>query len=111
MAIRSLVQVTAGVLAGAALVGIPTWATAGTHDTTSPSRPGMSSMMNNKQSQEQMTESMSKMMDDAKMRQQMRTLMSDAMGDMPKMGGMSGEKSTHGLSGMHRMRPMTPGSK
>lgn len=111
MAIRSLAQVTAGVLAGAALVGIPTWATAGPHDTAPPSRSDMSSMMTSKQSQEQMTESMSKMMDDPKMRQQMRTLMSDAMGDMPRMGGMSGGKPTHGHSGMHGMRPMTPGSK
>ncbi|WP_460820249.1 hypothetical protein [Nocardioides korecus] len=56
----------------------------------------MSSMMGSKQSQEQMTKSMSKVMDDPKMGKQMRTLMSDAMGDMPKMGGMSGAMPAHG---------------
>ncbi len=108
MAIRSLAQVTAGVLAGAALVGIPTWATAGPNDTAPSSRSDMSSMMTSKKSQEQMTESMSKMMDDPKMRKQSRSLMSGAMGDM---SGMAGKKSAHGHSGMHQMHQMTHGSK
>lgn len=89
MAIRSLAQVTAGVLAGAALAGIPTLAAASQEDSAPPSRSDMSSMMTSKQSQEQMSDSMSKMMDDPKMRKQMRSLMSDAMGDM---SGMDGKK-------------------
>ncbi len=100
MAIRSLAQVAAGVLAGAALVGIPTWATAGPNDTAPPSRSDMSSMMTSKQSQEQMTESMSKMMDNPKMRKQMRSLMSGAMSDMSGMGDM---KPGQGKPGMHQM--------
>lgn len=108
MAIRSLAQVAAGVLAGAALVGIPTWANAGPNDTAPPSRSDMSSMMTSKQSQKQMTDSMSKMMDNPKMRKQMRSLMSDAMGDM---SGMAGKKSAHGGSGMDQMHQMTSGSK
>ena len=108
MAIRSLAQVTAGVLAGAALVGIPTWATARANDTAPPSRSDMSSMMTSEQCREQMVDSMSKMMDDPKMRKQMRSLMSGAMGDM---SGMDDKKSAHGHSGMDQMRQMTHGSK
>ena len=108
MAIRSLAQVTAGVLAGAALVGIPTWATAGQNDTAPPSQSDMSSMMTSKESQEQMVDSMSTMMDDPTMRKQMRLIMSGAMGDMSGMGDM---KSGQGKSGMEQMHPMTRGSK
>ena len=108
MEIRSLAQVTAGVLAGAALVGIPTWATADPNDTAPPSRSGMSSMMTSEQSQEQMVGSMSKMMDDPTMRKQMRSIMSGAMGDM---SGMDDKKSAHGNSGMDQLHQMTHGSK
>lgn len=108
MAIRSLAQVTAGVLAGAALVGIPTWAFAGQNDTAPPSQSDMSSMMTSKQSQEQMVDSMSTMMDDPKMRKQMRSIMSGAMGDM---SGMADMKPGQGKSGMDQMHPMTNGSK
>ena len=103
MAIRSLAQVTAGVLAGAALVGIPTWATASQNDTAPPSPSDMSSMMTSKESQEQMVDSMSTMMDDPTMRKQMRSIMSGAMGDMSGMGGM---KSGQGKSRMDQMHQM-----
>jgi len=108
MAIRSLAQVTAGVLAGAALVGIPTWASAGQNDTAPPSQSDMSSMMTSKESQEQMVGSMSKMMDDPTMRKQMRSIMWGAMGDMSGMGDM---KSGQGKSGMDQMHQMIHGSK
>jgi len=111
MEIRSVAHVTAGVLAGAALVGIPTWATADPNDTAPPSRSGMSSMMTIEQSQEQMVDSMSKMMDDPTMRKQMRSLMAGAMSDMSGMAGMDGKKSAHGNSGMNQMHQMTHGSK
>lgn len=108
MSIRSLAHVTAGVLAGAALVGIPSWASASQNNPASSSRSDMSSMMTSKKCQEQMVGSMSKQMDDPKMRKQMRSIMSGAMGDMSGMGGM---KSGHGRSGMDQMHPMTHGSK
>ncbi len=108
MAIRSLAQVTAGVLAGAALVGIPIWATASQNDSAPSSRSDMSSMMTSKKSQEQMVGSMSKMMEDPKMRKQMRSIMSGAMGDMP---GMGDKKSGQGKSGMNQMHQMPRGSK
>lgn len=106
MAIRSLAQVTAGVLGGAALVGIPVWATADSNDTAPPSQSDMSSMMTSEQSQEQMVDSMSKMMDDPTMRKQMRSLMSSAMDNMSGMGDMAGmddKKSDDSPSGMGQM--------
>lgn len=114
MAIRPLAQVTAGLLAGAALVGIPTWATASPNDSAPASRSDMSSMMTSKQSQEQMVDSMSTLMDNPTMRKQMRSRMSGGMGDTSGMGDMSGmecKMSTHGNSGMDQMHQMTQRSK
>ena len=103
MAVRSIVQIVAGVVAGAALVGVPTWAAAGQQDDSPSSSSDMTAMMSSPESQHQMMASMSKMMDDPEIRKQMRSLMSDSMDEMSGMqGGMSG----HGKSGMGQMRDM-----
>lgn len=103
MAVRSIVQVVAGVVAGAVLVGVPTWAAAGQHDDSPSSSSDMTAMMSSPESQHQLMGSMSKMMDDPEIRKQMRSLMSDSMDEMSEMqGGMSG----HRKSGMGQMRDM-----
>ncbi len=102
MAVRSKVQVVAGVVAGALLVGVPTWATAGEDDSPSSSS-DMTATMSSPESQHQMMGSMSKMMDDPEIRKQMRSLMSDSMDEM---SGMQGGMSEHGKSGMGKMRDM-----
>lgn len=107
MAVRSIVQVVAGVLLGAALVGVPTWAAASQQDGTSGSGSGMAAMMSSSESQHQMMDSMSKMMEDPEMREQMSSMMSDFMGEMSSMeGGMS----EHGKSEMGQMRDKDRGS-
>jgi len=103
MVVRSMVQVVAGVVAGAVLVGVPTWAVAGQQDDGPSSGSDMTAMMSSPESQDQMMGSMSKMMDDPEMRKQMRSLMSDSMDEM---SGMQGEMSGHGKSGMGQMRDM-----
>ncbi len=103
MAVRSAVQVVAGVVAGALLVGVPTWATAGEQDDSPSSSSDMTAMMSSPESQHQMMGSMSKMMDDPEIRKQMRSLMSDSMDEM---SGMRGGMSAHGKSGMGKMRDM-----
>lgn len=99
MAVRSVVQVLAGAVAGAVLVGVPTWAAASGQNDSPSSDP--SSMMSGANGQRQMMDSMSKMMDDPKLREQMRSMMSDSM------GGMKGS----GTSGMGQMGDMGTGSK
>ena len=100
MVVRSIVQVVAGVVAGAVLVGVPTWAVAGQQDDSPSSSSDMSAMMSSPESQHQMMGSMSKMMEDPEIRKQMRSLMSDSMDEM--QGAMSG----HGKSAMGPMRDM-----
>ncbi len=92
MAFRTVAQVAAGFLAGAVLVGAPTWAVA-SQDDEAPST-DMSQMM----SDEKMMTSMSKMMKEPAMREDMASMMSDMMSEMP---GMGGDGSDHGMSGMH----------
>lgn len=115
MTVRSIVQVVAGAVAGAALVGIPTWAAAGQQDDTSSSSSSsdMTAMMDSPESQDQMMDSMSQMMRDPEMLKQMRSMMSDAMGEMSGMeGGVSGHgKSGQGKSAMRQMHDMDRGSK
>lgn len=108
MAVRSIVQIVAGVVAGAALVGVPTWAAAGQQDDSPSSSSDMTAMMSSPESQQQMMGSMSAMMDDPEIRKQMRSLMSDSMDEM--MSGMQGGMSGHGESGMGQMRDMGRGS-
>lgn len=67
MAVRSIVQV----LAGAALVGVPTWVAAGQQDDTLSSGSGMAEMMTSSESHHRMMDSMSQMMGDPEMREQM----------------------------------------
>ena len=107
MAVRSIVQVVVGAVAGAVLVGIPTWAAAGEQDDSPSSSSDMTAMMSSSESQHQMMGSMSKMMDDPEIRKQMRSLMSDSMDEM---SGMQGEMSGRRMSGMGQMRDMGRGS-
>lgn len=107
MAVRSIAQVLAGVLAGAALVGVPAWAAASQQDNALSSSSGLTAMMSSSESQHQMMSSMSKMMEEPEMREQMCSMMSDSMGEMSGMeDGMSG----HGKSEMGQMRDMDRGS-
>lgn len=107
MAIRAAAQVAAGVLAGAVLVGAPTWAVASQDDADSSSPTDMSQMMPGAQSPDQMMTSMSTMMKDPAMRKQMASMMSEAMGQMP---GMGADGSDRGMSGMGRMHGMGGGN-
>lgn len=80
----------AGVLAGAAIVGIPTLALAqpetppgqAATETGSEAMQEMGSMMSDPQFRDQMATFMGEMMSDQQLREQMRSMMSDAMGDM-----------------------------
>jgi len=103
MVVRSIVQVVAGVVAGAVLVGVPTWAVAGQQDDSASSSSGMTAMMSSRDSHHQMMGSMSKMMDDPEIREQMRSLMADSMDEM---SGMPGAMSGYGKAGMGQMRDM-----
>lgn len=101
--------VAGGVLAGAAIVGIPTLALAqpetppgrAATETGSDAMQGMGSMMSDPQFRDQMATFMGEMMSDQQLREQMRSMMSDAMGDMGagRMGNMMGG-SGMGESGM-----------
>ena len=107
MNIRSIAQVAAGVLAGAVLVAVPSWAAGGQQDDTSSPGSDMSSMMNSPESHNEMMGSMSKMMNDPEMRKEMRSMMSDSMGEM---SGMNAGMSGHGKSDMGQMHDMDRGS-
>ncbi len=77
MAYSSIAQVAAGMVAGAVLVGVPTWAVASGQDDSPGSPSDMSSMMGDSHSQ--MMDAMSTMMKDPEMREQMRSMMSDVI--------------------------------
>ncbi len=100
MEMRRFMQITAGVLAGAALVGVPTLAVAGQNEEDAKPASDMSTMMSDSQGPMQMMD----MMSDPEMRSEMRSMMSDAMKQMPGMGDqMSGEHRSemgqmHGLN-------------
>lgn len=108
MAVRSIAQVVAGVVAGAVLVGVPTWALASEPDDSPSSSSDVMGMMSSPASPHESIGSMSKMMDDPEMRSRMRSMMSDSMDQMSGMlaGGMSG----HGKPGMAHMQDMGRGS-
>lgn len=101
MAIRTAVQIATGVLAGAVLVGVPTWAMASEDGGVSSTRTDRSQMMSGRQSQDQMMKSMSTMMKDPAVRKGMASMMSQAKGQMP---GMGADGSNKGMSGMGRMQ-------
>ncbi len=107
MAFRTAAQVAAGFLAGAVLVGTPTWAVASRDDVAPSTQKGMPQMMSDGQSHDQMMTSMSKMMKDPAMREEMASMMSEAMGQMP---GMGADDSDQGMSGMGRMHGMGAGN-
>ncbi|MBA3265683.1 MAG: hypothetical protein H0T14_04825 [Nocardioidaceae bacterium] len=107
MDLRRFMQVTAGVVAGAALVGVPTWAVGGQDEDDAKSASDTATMMSDSQGQTQMMDMMSEMMSDPKMRRQMRSMMSDAMGQMHGMGDQMGERG----SGMGQLHGMSDGSK
>lgn len=101
MTLRTTMKVLAGTVAGAVLVGAPTWAFASERDHGADHPSGMTGMMDSHRSQSQMMDSMSKMMDDPAAREQMRSMMSDPMDKMSGMG--RGEMTGHGTSGMGQM--------
>lgn len=80
MATRTVAQVAAGVLAGAVLAGIPTYAMASQDDAAPGKQEDMSQMMSGSGSTDQM---MMKMMKDPAMRKEMTSMMSEVMGEMP----------------------------
>lgn len=100
MALRSVTQVAAGFLAGAVLVGTPTWAFASQSGdnpgSTSDSSSSMAKTMSDATSQHEMMGMMgmmSKLMVDPQMSKMMHSTMS-GMGKMADMGDMSkGSKS------------------
>ena len=99
MDMRRFMQITAGVLAGAALVGVPTLAVAGQNEEDAKPASDMSTMMSDSPGQMQMMD----MMSDPEMRSEMRSMMSDAMKQMPGMGDqMSGEHRSE-MGQMHGM--------
>lgn len=106
MAIRTAAQVAAGVLAGAVLVGVPTWAVASQDDVDSSTSTDMSQMMSGAQSPDQMMTTMTTMMKDPAMRKEMTSMMSEVMG---QMHGMDTDDSDQGMSGMGRMHGMDSG--
>lgn len=101
MTIRRITQITAGVLAGAVIVGVPTWAAASQHDDDARSRSDTATMKSDPQSQRQMMSSMSEMMKDREMRKQMRSMMSETMAEMPGMGDKMSENGRSGTGQMH----------
>lgn len=108
MSTRTVAQVAAGVLAGAVLAGVPTWAVASQDGTTPGPQGDMSQMMSGSQSTDQMMTSMSKMMKDPAMRKGMVSMMAKATGQMPGMGADSGMMS--GAGGMRGMDSSTGSS-
>ena len=101
MSKRSIGMLAAGLVAGATLVGVPTFAFADSDTSTGTSGSDMSTVMNDPAFVERMKEVMSEMMSDEKLQEQMRSMMGD-MGGMSEgdMGGMSeGQGGTDGSSG------------
>ncbi len=105
MAIRTAAHVAAGVLAGAVLAGVPTWAVASQDDVDSSTSTDMSQMMSDGQPPDQMMRSMSSMMKDSAMRKEMVSMMSEAMGEMSSMGSDGAHHSKSGMGRMHGKDP------
>lgn len=110
---RIILVGTAGVLAGAALVGVPTLALAaqgsGPAEPTASTSPDVGitksdtgDMMADSELRDQMTSFMKEMMADPALREQMISMMSESMGDMgdmPTDGGGAGDMSDMGGMG------------
>ena len=92
---RMIAYVAAGVLAGSALVGIPSLAVAGQQDNDNTGSD--IGMMSQAQCEDHMTTKMSNMMD-REMVKQMHSMMSKGMDGMDGMEGMGGGMSD--MSGM-----------
>lgn len=108
MSKRSIGMLAAGLVAGATLVGVPTFAFAESDTSTSTSGSDMSTVMNDPAFIGRMKEVMSEMMSDEKLQEQMRSMMGDmggmSEGDMGDMGDMGdgqgqGQGGTDGSSG------------
>lgn len=107
MSKRSIGMLAAGLVAGATLVGVPTFALADSDASTGTSGSDMSTVMNDPAFVERMKEVMSEMMSDEKLQEQMRSMMGDmggmSNGNMGDMGGMSkgdmGQGGADGSSG------------
>jgi long-subunit fatty acid transport protein len=97
---RSIVTLAAGVLAGAAIVGVPTFALADSDSGGGTSGSDMAAVMDDPAFVDRMKTLMSEMMSDPELQEQMRSMMGDMgdmsgegmdMGDMGGMGGDAGE--------------------
>jgi len=99
---RSIVTLAAGVFAGAAIVGVPTFALADSESGGGTSGSEMAAVMDDPAFVDRMKTLMSEMMSDSELQQQMRSM----MGDMGHMGGMSGESMDMGDMGAEA--PGTP---
>lgn len=103
MSLRAIGQVGAGVIAGAVLVGVPTWALANDSD------PGSSSGSSQAMSPAACQQVMTTMMNDPALRRQMASMMADAMSQMGDMKGMSNMGGMKGMGNMAGMKNTMPG--
>lgn len=102
MSKRTIATIAGGVLAGAALVGVPAYAASTTPgDESAPHAEAhtsdMGAMMSDPQFRQEMKDFMSEMMSDPELTEQMRSMMSEAM---PDMHGMEGSEDMGGMHGM-----------
>ena len=89
---RSIMTLAAGALAGAAIVGVPTFALADSESAGRTSDSDMAAVMDDPAFVDRMKTVMSEMMSDPQLREQMRSMMGD-------MGNMSGEGTDMGDMG------------
>lgn len=83
---RTVANVAVGMVAGAMLVGVPTYAVASQDDSSHRHSDHMGKMMSDPEMRKEMKSFMSDMMSDRELRKQMRSMMSDAMEGMSMMG-------------------------
>jgi tRNA-dihydrouridine synthase len=98
---RMAATAAAGVLAGAALVGVPSLALANQSEAGSGQGSEVGQMMSDPEFRDEMTRMMSEMMADPELQGQMRSMMSGMMQDMPGMDHMH-EGSMPGMDHMHK---------
>ena len=87
---RTLLNLAVGVVAGAALVGVPAYALTDDEDGGGSGREDMGRMMSDPEVREDMKSFMVDMMNDPELRAEMRDMMSEGMGGMNEMQGMKG---------------------
>ena len=99
MAMRTIGQVTAGFVAGALLVGVPSWALADDDGKGSDS-----SQMMSEADTGQMMKNMSQIMKDPEIRKEMASMMSEMMAQMPDMSDGENGEGMRGMRGMSDMK-------